>query len=206
MSLTYCKLELLICSHFHLEAMGINRGCVTLMWASSPFKCHFSTLMWPHSTLKKILSDLKITERVHKHIECSDDLLLPVSSDGNCWKMNWTLSELWTLNSLLCSINQYSFVFSVWCNAMCSFLNHRCKWMIIWMCWWIVNPCKSYRNIQHGLQPSSHQPAQHPASFCWPDRSSATQCYSGSHEQTLTQNYGVTHFLQKTCILLEVAA
>jgi len=32
MSLTYCKLELLICLHFPIEVTVINRGCVTLMW------------------------------------------------------------------------------------------------------------------------------------------------------------------------------
>ena len=38
-----------------------------------------------------------------------------------------------------------------------------------------------------------NHPPINPASFCWPDRSSATPCHYGSHEQTLTQYYGVTH-------------
>jgi len=51
-SLTYGKLELLICLYFAMVVTGINKEGMSLV-ASGPFKCHFSALMWPRSTSKK---------------------------------------------------------------------------------------------------------------------------------------------------------
>jgi len=75
MPLTYDKLELLICLHFPTAANGTRRACHFDV-ASSPFKCHFSALMWLCGTLKNPL-DLKEEKRKEliKHTECSDVLV-----------------------------------------------------------------------------------------------------------------------------------
>ena len=65
----YSKLELLICLHFPMAA---TRRVCNFDVASSPFKCHFSALMWPCCTLKK--SYWKYEEFLN-HIECSDVLV-----------------------------------------------------------------------------------------------------------------------------------
>jgi len=70
MSLTYCKLELLICLHFPLVAT--RRACIP-WWqpgghacyfdvASGPFKCHFGSFMAVRYS-EEILLDLKGKDR-----------------------------------------------------------------------------------------------------------------------------------------------
>ena len=52
-SLTYGKLELLICLRFPMVAIGINMEGMSLDVASGPFKLSGGALMWLRSTLKK---------------------------------------------------------------------------------------------------------------------------------------------------------
>ena len=77
-SLTYHKLELLICLYFPMAATRINKEGVSLDVASSPFKCHFGALMWPCGTLKKSSWTQKKNKKqkeLIKHTEWSDVLV-----------------------------------------------------------------------------------------------------------------------------------
>ena len=68
MSLTYCKLELLICLHFPWQQPELTRRVCHSDVASGPLKCHFSALMWLHGTLKNSFNTQKKRELI-KHIE-----------------------------------------------------------------------------------------------------------------------------------------